>query len=64
MRFALEIVQAIRSAVGPDLPVLFRIACKHHFKGGRTLEDTMPLLKMLEQAGVDALDVDSGSYET
>lgn len=63
MRFALEIVQAIRSAVGPDLPILFRIACKHHFKGGRTLEETMPLLKMLEQAGVDALDVDSGSYE-
>jgi 2,4-dienoyl-CoA reductase-like NADH-dependent reductase (Old Yellow Enzyme family) len=42
MRFALEIVQAIRSAVGPDLPILFRIACKHHFKGGRTLEETMP----------------------
>ena len=64
MRFAIEIVQSIRKAVGPDMPILFRIACKHHFEGGRTLEETMPLLKMLQDAGVDALDIDSGSYES
>ena len=63
MRFAIEIVESIRSAVGADMPILFRIACKHHFEGGRTLEETLPLLKMLEEAGVDALDIDSGSYE-
>jgi 2,4-dienoyl-CoA reductase-like NADH-dependent reductase (Old Yellow Enzyme family) len=49
--------------VGPDFPILFRIACKHHFEGGRTIEETLPMLKMLEDAGVDALDIDSGSYE-
>lgn len=63
MRFPVEIVEAIRSAVGPDMPILFRIACKHHFEGGRTMEETMPMLKILEEAGVDALDIDSGSYE-
>jgi len=63
MRFAIEIVQSIRDAVGPDFPILFRIACKHHFEGGRTIEETVPMLKMLEDAGVDALDIDSGSYE-
>ncbi len=63
MKFAVEIVQAIRDAVGPDFPILFRIACKHHFEGGRTIEETLPLLKILEDAGVDALDIDSGSYE-
>ena len=45
------------------MPILFRIACKHLFEGGRTLEETMPMLKILEEAGVDALDIDSGSYE-
>ena len=64
MRFAVEIVKSIRDAVGPDMPILFRIACKHHFEGGRTLEETLPLLKILEDAGVNALDVDSGSYES
>ena len=63
MRFPVEIVKSIRSAVGPDMPILFRIACKHHFEGGRTLEESMPMLKILEDAGVDALDIDSGSYE-
>lgn len=63
MRFSVEIVEAIRSAVGPDMPILFRIACKHHFEGGRTMEETLPMLKILEEAGVDALDIDSGSYE-
>ena len=63
MRFAVEIVQSIRSAVGPDMPIFFRIAMKHHFEGGRTLEETLPLLKYLEDAGVDAFDIDTGSYE-
>lgn len=63
MHFPVEIVQSIRSAVGPEMPILFRIACKHHFEGGRTLEESMPMLRMLEEAGVDALDIDSGSYE-
>ncbi|HZJ57643.1 MAG: FAD-dependent oxidoreductase [Clostridiales bacterium] len=63
MRFPVEIVQAIRGAVGPDYPILFRIAVKHHFEGGRTIEETLPMLKILQDAGVDALDIDSGSYE-
>lgn len=63
MRFPVEIVEAIRGAVGPDMPILFRIACKHHFEGGRTMEETLPMLKILEEAGVNALDIDSGSYE-
>lgn len=63
MRFAVEIVHSIRRAVGPDIPILFRIALDHRFKGGRTLEESMELLKLLEKAGVDAFDIDAGSYE-
>ena len=63
MRFPVEIVKSIRSAIGPDMPILFRIACKHLFDGGRTLEESLPMLKFLEDAGVDALDIDVGSYE-
>ncbi len=63
-RFAVEIVQAVRNTVGHDMPILFRIAMDHRFPGGRTLEDSMPLLEILEKAGVDAFDVDAGAYET
>lgn len=64
MRFPIEIVKSIRQAVGPDMPILFRMAVKHHFEGGRTVEETLPLMKMLEEAGVDAFDIDTGSYES
>jgi 2-enoate reductase len=64
MRFAVEIVQAIRGAVGPNMPILFRISVDHRFNGGRGLDESMEMLKILEAAGVDALDIDAGSYET
>lgn len=63
-RFPKEIVRAIRKAVGPDMPILFRISLDHRFEGGRTIEDSIPILKMLEKEGVDAFDVDAGCYET
>lgn len=64
MRFPVEIVESIREAVGPDMPILFRIALDHRFEGGRTLEESVEILKILEKAGVDAFDIDAGSYET
>jgi len=64
MRFAVEIVESIRAAVGPDMPILFRISCDHRFNGGRTLDESMEMLKVLEKAGVNAVDIDAGSYET
>ncbi|HCW54657.1 MAG TPA: NADH:flavin oxidoreductase [Clostridium sp.] len=63
MRFAVEIVEAIKEGAGKDMPVLFRIALDHLFEGGRTLEESMELIKILEKAGVDAIDVDAGCYE-
>ncbi|WP_049222241.1 FAD-dependent oxidoreductase, partial [Enterococcus avium] len=63
-RFPREIIQAIRKAVGNELPILFRISLDHRFEGGRTLEDSIPLIKLLEEEGVDAFDIDAGCYET
>lgn len=63
-RFATEIVDSIRKVVGPKYPILFRISLDHMYKGGRTIEDSMPIIELLEKAGVDAIDIDSGCYET
>ncbi len=63
-QFPIDIVNAIRASVGPDFPILFRISLDHRFNGGRTLEESMVLIKLLEEAGVDALDIDAGCYET
>jgi 2-enoate reductase len=64
MRFACEIIRAVRKGIPNDVPILFRISLDHRFEGGRTIADSMEIIKILEKEGVDALDVDVGSYET
>jgi 2,4-dienoyl-CoA reductase-like NADH-dependent reductase (Old Yellow Enzyme family)/thioredoxin reductase len=63
-RLPIEIVTAARKAVGPDYPIIFRMPASHHFEGGRTLEESMEIIKLLDAAGVDAFDIDAGAYET
>ncbi|MEE8471709.1 MAG: FAD-dependent oxidoreductase [Dehalococcoidia bacterium] len=63
-RFPLEIVAAIRREVGRDFPIIFRFSADEHTEGGLTLEETRPLARMLEAAGVDALHVSAGTDGT
>lgn len=63
-RLSVEIVKAVREAVGLDYPIIFRMPAQHYFEGGRTLEESLEIIKLLDAAGVDAFDIDSGSYET
>ncbi len=62
-RFAIEILQAIKRGAGQDMPVIYRISMDHRIPGGRTLDDSKTLLKILGENGVDAFDVDCGCYE-
>ena len=62
-RFALEILDAIHRGAGKDMPVIYRISMDHRIPGGRTLEDSKTLLRILGEHGVDAFDVDCGCYE-
>ncbi len=62
MRFATEIVQKIRQAVGNDYPVLFRMSADEYVPGGLTLTETRPMARMAQDAGVDAISVSAGNY--
>ena len=63
-RFAKEIVEAIRRGCDPAMPIIFRMSLDHRTPEGRTLEDSIEIMRYLESCGVDAFDVDAGSYET
>ena len=63
MRFSIECVKAIRDAVGPGFPILYKFTPYHGVEGGREIEEGIEMAKMLEEAGVDALHVDVGCYE-
>lgn len=64
MRFPLELIAALKEALGKDYPVIYRISIDQCLPNGRKIDDTIPMLKLLVDAGVDALDVDSGVYES
>ena len=63
-RFALELVQVSRQNIGPDYPIIFRLMADDRLEGGFGLKDAVAVSKMLEQAGVDAIDVTTGFLET
>lgn len=64
MRFVLELIEACRRNVGPDFPLVIRMAIDECFPGARTLDETIRMAKRLEEAGIDAIDASAGIYES
>ena len=64
LRLAVEIVEAIKRGAGQDFPVLFKYPLTHYLEGGREIEEGLEIAKRLEAAGVDALTITGGCYET
>ncbi|OJT17803.1 FMN reductase [Archangium sp. Cb G35] len=67
-RFAIELVREIRRVVGNDYHVQFKISAIDHNdqpffyeKKGNSLQESVQICKWLEEAGVDALHVSTGS---
>lgn len=57
-RLLLEVVRAVRAAVGPDFPLWVKIDSREiGKKNGITLENALELAPMVEAAGADALTV-------
>ena len=64
MRFALEVINAMRASVGAHYPICFRYAADHFIEGGRTLAESQEIARNLEAARVDILHIDAGCYES
>jgi thioredoxin reductase len=64
LSFILEIIHCVRDNVGDDYPIVFRFSADEHVSGGTTPEDSVRLAVELENAGVDAINVTSGIYES
>lgn len=63
-RFLLEIIAACRDRVGDGFPIICRVNGADHLEGGLQNEDVIAVARMLEDAGVDALDMTSGTRES
>lgn len=59
-RFALEVVRAVRSAVGPDLPVTLKLGMVDAVPDGLGLEESVRRAGRLVEAGLDGIEVSCG----
>jgi len=60
MRFPIEVIQAVRKAVGSEVPVICKMNLSDGFKGGLEIDESVQLAKALEKAGVDLLVLSGG----
>jgi 2,4-dienoyl-CoA reductase-like NADH-dependent reductase (Old Yellow Enzyme family) len=63
MRFALELIEAVRAAWPADRPLFFRVSCVDGKGGAWDIDDTVVLAKELKARGVDVIDCSSGGIE-
>jgi 2,4-dienoyl-CoA reductase (NADPH2) len=63
-RFARQAVSAVRRSVGEDYPILMRISGNDFVPGSNTGEDAVRFARLMEQAGVDMINVTGGWHET
>jgi len=64
MKFPLEIISDIQKKCGSDFLILFRYSADEFVPGGRTLEESVKVAELLEGAGVAALDISAGTFDT
>jgi 2,4-dienoyl-CoA reductase (NADPH2) len=64
MRFGIEVVQKVRDVVGPNYPVLMRVAGNDFMEGGHTNRESKRFSAESEKAGVDLFNVTGGWHET
>lgn len=63
-RFAVEVVQEVRRRVGPDFPISFKISAQEFVPGGLTVQESVEIVRILRQAGIDAVQVSAGNDAT
>ncbi len=60
-RFAREVLASVRQAVGDEFPVIARLSASEMTPGGLIESDAFEMARFLQEAGVQALHVVSGS---
>ena len=62
-RFLLEVIVAVRRAVGPQFPIGIKLNASDFQKGGFTNAECVELVKLLNGVGLDLLELSGGSLE-
>jgi 2,4-dienoyl-CoA reductase-like NADH-dependent reductase (Old Yellow Enzyme family)/thioredoxin reductase len=65
LRFPLEVIDAVRAAVGKDFTICLRISGDEFTEGGYTLDDMLTMVQILTKSGkIDFLDITASTYRS
>ena len=60
MRLPLAVLERVRAAVGPRVPIIAKTNLRDGFRGGLELDDAVGVAQRLEAAGIDAIELSGG----
>ena len=60
IKLHLEVITAVREAVGEEFPILLRLGAADYMEGGSRIEDSVIAAAEFEKAGADMLDITGG----
>ncbi len=63
-RFAKEIIEEVRNRVGEIFPISFKISAQEFVANGLTVDESIQILKILAEAGIDIVQVSAGNDAT
>jgi thioredoxin reductase len=63
MRFVLEIIERIKLKCGKRFPIGIRYSGEEWLEGARTLDESVKIAKLMEEAGLAFLDISAGIFE-
>ena len=61
--FIRHICQGIREITGPDYPIMAKLGIRDYHSEGKTVSEGIESARLLEEAGVDAIEVSEGMEE-
>lgn len=62
-RFLISIIREVHARCGPEFPVSVKLNSADFQRGGFTEEESMRVVEMLNDEGIDLLEISGGNYE-
>jgi 2,4-dienoyl-CoA reductase-like NADH-dependent reductase (Old Yellow Enzyme family)/thioredoxin reductase len=60
--FPVKVIRRVREVVGQDYPIVFRISGDEFIKGGRRIEESKEIARLLANEGADCFHVSAGTH--
>ena len=62
MRLLLEVISAVRDAVGPEFPVGIKLNATDQLEGGFAEDESLDVIAAIDKTSIDLIDISGGTY--